>query len=446
MQNEKEMKQEFKQHIIDELKKRNYKETTVNQYSSQLFKLFEYYSGIVPLEISKEKVLKYAQSLIAKKRSQSSIKIFSYACNFYFDELNNKKHGNYNLKLPPIREVKAVFFTQGEIIDMIRTKNNLKHRTIIALMYSCGLETSELLNIKVKHISLSPKKPSIQIVDNYGKIRRKAILSGKVIPLLKNYYTSFEPEEWFFYGAKDKNKRYSPASVRKMIDDTISDCHLNPLLKAKSLKLSYIKHLTELDVPLISILGNLGIYSFDTHLIYSKKIYGNYEIDFSPIDKLINKNLETENFKDLEHLVFELQNSDEIDYLMEGLGCFRNGLLRAGVIFLWSAVIKNIRQKIIDSTELSVINKELQILVPKIKQIKNVDSFEFIKDETTLHLSERVGLYGKFEKNELINSCLGLRNKCGHPSNYKPEMQKVKAFVEDILNMVYKKQSYKQLN
>ena len=68
-----------------------------------------------------------------------------------------------------------------------------------------------------------------------------------------------------------------------------------------------------------------------------------------------------------------------------------------------------------------------------------IDSFEYIKDETTIHLSERIGLFSKFEKNELINNCLGLRNKCGHPSSYKPEIQRVKSFVEEVLNMIYKK-------
>lgn len=433
------MTKEFKQNIITELEKRNYKQTTVNQYSSQLFKLFEYYPGIEPINISKDQVLKYGQSLIAKKRSQSSIQILTYACNFYFDELNNKQHGKYNLKARPPREVKTEFFKQSEIIDMIRFKKNLKHRTIIALMYSCGLDTTEVINIKVKHIRIGGKNPNIQIYDNDGKVKRKVIISGKISPLIKHYYTSFEPNDWFFYGANSKSKRYSPESVRKMIDDTISDLHLNPLLKAKSLKLSYIKHLTDLGVPLISILGELGIYSFDTHLVYSKKILGNYKINFSPIDKLINENSEKEDFKDLESLVFQLQDSDEIDYLMEALECFRNGALRAGVIFIWSASIQNIRQKLIDSTELAEINSELKLIDRGAKEIKNIDSFQFIKDEKLIHLSQRVGLYDKFEKNILTDNCLGLRNKCGHPSNYKPEIQKVKAFVEDIINMIYKK-------
>lgn len=433
------MTKEFKQNIIDELTKRGYKERTVNQYSSQLFKLFEYFSGIEPINISKSQVMKYGQSLIAKKRSQSSIQILTYACTFYFNELNNKKHGKYNLKAQPKKEVKVEFFKQSEILEMIKSKLNLKHKAIIALMYSCGLDTTEVINLKIKHFRFEGERPEIQVYDNNEKIKRKIILSGKIIPIIKNYYNAYKPNDWFFYGATVKSKKYSSESVRRMINETITDLHLNPLLKAKSIKLSYIKHLTQLNVPLISILGELGIYSYDTHLIYSKKIFGNYRINFSPIDKLINEKSQIDEFKDLESLVFQLQNSDEIDYLMEALECFRNGALRAGVIFIWSASIQNIRQKIINSTDLKEINSELKLIEKGAKEIKNIDSFQFIKDEKIIQLSQRIGLFDKFEKNILIENCLGLRNKCGHPSNYKPEIQKVKAYVEDILKMIYKK-------
>ncbi|MBC7749326.1 MAG: hypothetical protein H7Z76_12255, partial [Methylotenera sp.] len=43
----------------------------------------------------------------------------------------------------------------------------------------------------------------------------------------------------------------------------------------------------------------------------------------------------------------------------------------------------------------------------------------------------------KTTKEELKNTCLDLRNKCGHPGKYKPKGQKIKAFVEDIIGMLY---------
>ncbi len=433
------MDDNMKQEILAALKKRGYQDVTVTSYSTQLFKLFDYYPSIPPLEITNKQVTKYAQSLIARKYSASTVRALFYACGFFFDELHNKKHGLYKVKLPPEKEQQAEFFKQSDVLAMIEHKSNLKHKAIILLMYSCGLETGDIVNLQVEHIRSKESRPNIHIVDKSGKVKRKAFLSKGILPTLREYYHAFEPQSWLFYSANNKDKQYSAGSVRKIIDNTISELNLNPLLKSKSFRHTYMKHMTELGEPLMKILNDLELNAFDTHLKYSKLIYGDSEIMFSPIDKRINEDSEIENFKDLEHLVFELEDKNEVDYIMEGLECFRCGALRAGVIFIWSAAIRNIRQKIIDKIDLKTINAELALIDNKPRKIKNIDSFEYIKDETTLQLSERLGIYGKFEKNELTNTCLGLRNKCGHPSTYKPEILKVKAYVEDVLNMVYKK-------
>lgn len=39
--------------------------------------------------------------------------------------------------------------SQEEVLDIIRCTQNLKHRAIIALIYSCGLRISELINLKI---------------------------------------------------------------------------------------------------------------------------------------------------------------------------------------------------------------------------------------------------------------------------------------------------------
>lgn len=432
------MEIDIKEEILEQLKAKGYQDITVKLYAYQLFNLFEYFPKTNPKEITKEQVKKYASSLISKNYSRSTLSQLIYACNFFYIEQNSLHKGYYNIKLPPESNQNPEFFLQSEVLEMIEAKINLKHKSIILLLYSCGLESSELLNIKVEHIRSSDNRPHILIYDNNGSLKRKAYLSKRVLPTLREYYITYTPKSWLFYSTTNKDKQYSPTSVRKMIGDTISELNLNPELKSKSLKYSYIKHLSDLGIPLAVILNHLGIQGVETQLRYAKLIYGEDEILFTPLDKKINENQQTDDFKDLEHLIFELDNESEIHYLIEGVTCFRNGAIRAGVIFIWSAAINNIRTKIIESYEIKKINQELISIDPKSKQIKNIESFEFVKDSTLLLLAEKLGLHDKFQKMELTNFCLSLRNKCGHPSNYTPEIQKVKAFVEDVINMVYK--------
>ncbi len=47
-----------------------------------------------------------------------------------------------------------------------------------------------------------------------------------------------------------------------------------------------------------------------------------------------------------------------------------------------------------------------------------------------------LGLFDKNEKDTLTEA-LNLRNRCGHPSKYRPGVKKVSAFVEDITSIVF---------
>jgi len=95
-----------------------------------------------------------------------------------------------------------------------------------------------------------------------------------------------------FYGATEKDKQFTAGSIRKIIDDSISELNLNPLLKSKSFRHTYMKHMTELGVPLIKVLIDLELNAFDTHLKYSKIIHGVSEIMFSPIEVVLSFNLD----------------------------------------------------------------------------------------------------------------------------------------------------------
>ena len=71
------------------------------------------------------------------------------------------------------------------------------------------------------------------------------------------------------------------------------------------------------------------------------------------------------------------------------------------------------------------------------KEIKVFDDFEFIKDLTLMEVACWLKNIYKYKKEEWKNNCRGLRIKCGHPSRYNPKGQKIKSFVEDIIEILY---------
>ncbi len=51
--------------------------------------------------------------------------------------------------------------------------------------------------------------------------------------------------------------------------------------------------------------------------------------------------------------------------------------------------------------------------------------------------AQELGLYDKNQR-AVLEDCLNLRNKCGHPGKYKVGPKKVSSFIEDLIGIVFK--------
>ena len=195
-----------------------------------------------------------------------------------------------------------------------------------------------------------------------------------------------------------------------------------------------MQHMVALGIPIIVILESLGIQGFDTINKYTKAIHGNIKIEFTPLDKLIgNPKVNEPEIEDLEKLVFTLKSKDEREYLLEAIQCFRSGALKAGIVFTWSAFIRILQNRCINKGY-----KSINLAAEKLKFSKRfakITDFESIKETNLLKLALELKIISKHQKSQMDNN-LDLRNHCGHPSSYKPEINKAKAFIEDIVNLI----------
>ncbi len=103
-----------------------------------------------------------------------------------------------------------------EIQKMFDICENLKHKTILALLYSCSLRVSELINLKWTHIDRN--RMIINIIQAKGKKDRQVGLNGKLIELLEDYYKEYHTKEYIFNGQfPNKELRYSERSVGEVV-------------------------------------------------------------------------------------------------------------------------------------------------------------------------------------------------------------------------------------
>jgi hypothetical protein len=133
-------------------------------------------------------------------------------------------------------------------------------------------------------------------------------------------------------------------------------------------------------------------------------------------------------------LVATVSDPDVRDYLEEALKCLQVGALRACVVFVWTAGIRTTQMRLMGKGA-TAVTAAVRAHDPKVKGVRTVDDFAYVKDATTLLVAKDLGILDKNEKDTLTEA-LNLRNRCGHPGKYRPGVKKVSAFVEDVTSIV----------
>jgi hypothetical protein len=137
----------------------------------------------------------------------------------------------------------------------------------------------------------------------------------------------------------------------------------------------------------------------------------------------------------LSAIVSKVSNDDVRDYLEEALKCLQVGALRACVVFVWTAAVRTIQTDAMAKGQ-GAVTAAIQRHDPKARPITKIDDLAYVKESILLLAASDLALLDKSEK-DTLSEALNLRNRCGHPSTYRPGVKKVSAFVEDVMSIVF---------
>ncbi|SHV60439.1 Uncharacterised protein [Mycobacteroides abscessus subsp. abscessus] len=138
---------------------------------------------------------------------------------------------------------------------------------------------------------------------------------------------------------------------------------------------------------------------------------------------------------DLQKLAAKLSDAGIRDYVNEAVLCLSVGALRAAIVFMWVAAVRDVQNRVW-SCGAPAINAAAQKHNPKAKVVKKRDDLSEIKEVELLQIAQDLGELDKSQK-QILDHCLTTRNQCGHPNKYNPGVAKAKAHVEDITSILF---------
>lgn len=269
--------------LEERLMLKGYSPQTIKSYKSAFRAFLSFYPEKHPKDIEKKAIEAYMLYCIKELNySASSQNLIINAIKFYYEKVLKLPKSYYELDRPNKPKKLPHVLSEEEVLDILKTPKNLKHKTILLLIYSAGLRLSEVINLKVKDID--SKRMQIFVKAAKGKKDRYTVLSEKVLATLREYYRAFKPDDWLFEG--QTGGKYSKTSVQNIFKRALKASGVNAYATVHTLRHSFATHLLERGLSLRYIQVMLGHSSSKTTEIYTHiTIQGKNQIR-SPLDNL----------------------------------------------------------------------------------------------------------------------------------------------------------------
>lgn len=248
------------------LRGKRYSKSTISTYIFYLADFIAFHSKKELSELSNRDVELFIETIFIKRQySISSQRQFISALKVFITFEPGTEIESLELVRPHKSLKLPIVLSLNEVVAIIRATKNLKHRAVIALLYSCGLRISEALNLKISDIDID--RGQVYVRNSKGRKDRYVGLAKSFLPLLSNYLMTYQPKQYFVEGLN--HTKYSPQSVRHFLKKSCRASGIVKKVTPHTLRHSYATHLLESGVDIRYIQSLLGHSRPETTMIYT---------------------------------------------------------------------------------------------------------------------------------------------------------------------------------
>ncbi|OFY63806.1 MAG: hypothetical protein A2V64_05380 [Bacteroidetes bacterium RBG_13_43_22] len=265
------------------MQENRYSNKTVEAYISMLELFLKYYDKKEPSQITESDISDFfhdyvfANSYSASYQSQmvSAIKMFFGLNGTGSVNISNLGRPRTGRSLPKV-------FSKEEVVRILNTPHNLKHKLMLWMIYSCGLRRSEVTNIRLR--DLDRDRGILSVIEAKGMVDRIVPVPAKVWLKIDEYVSSYRPVIYLFEG--QSGGKYSSESVYRVFKDALRKAGIDKDVGVHSLRHSYATHLHENGLDIKYIQELLGHKDTRTTEIYTHVSRRNLVTVRSPIEDL----------------------------------------------------------------------------------------------------------------------------------------------------------------
>jgi site-specific recombinase XerD len=273
------LSQELRNHMI----LRNYSNRTIRIYIDHIKRFLNNWKECEIKTLKSEDISNYIFLTISQTNySRSYQNQMINAIKLFYKVIYNQNIDSLDIPRPKNEKRLPIVFSKNEIKLIIKNTHNLKHKTIIILIYGTGIRLGESVNMRLRDLDIQRKL--IHVRAGKGKKDRIVPLPEILIKQLKTYLEQYKPIEYLFEGLN--NQQYSPRSIQQVVKKALNRANISKNGSVHSLRHTFATHALEDGIDIRLIQQILGHSSIRTTEIYTHISNASILSIQSPIDKL----------------------------------------------------------------------------------------------------------------------------------------------------------------
>ena len=266
------------------LTSRRYSANTVRVYTDALSIFFRFTGNKALGQISHADIIQFNNAYILKHAYSVSFQNqVVNAIKLYFKTQRNQDMQVELIQRPKREKRLPNVLSKAEIKEILGAPANVKHRTMLSLIYACGLRRGELLNVRV--VDVHWERNLIFLRQAKGKKDRVLPMGAKIVEMLRDYQKAYPTKIWLFEG-RQTGEKYSERSLQLVLKQAHQKVGNPKPASLHWLRHSYATHLLESGTDLRYIQELLGHSSSKTTEIYTHVSTKNLQQIRSPFDDL----------------------------------------------------------------------------------------------------------------------------------------------------------------
>lgn len=245
----------LRKRMLDYMHLKHYSASTIKSYISHVA-LFARYIGKSPELSTLEEVSGYLLHLSEERKlSQSLLNAAYSAIKVLLEQVLGREWDTR--MLPRSRREKTLpqVLSAADALKIVNAPANVKHRTILRLLYATGLRMAEVLSLKISDVD--SKRMVLFVRQGKGFKDRQVPMSEVLLDTLRQYWLQCRPQEYLFESSMSGGP-LSARSIQTIFQKARQKAGVRQHASVHTLRHCYATHMLEAGVDTLCIKNFMG--------------------------------------------------------------------------------------------------------------------------------------------------------------------------------------------